>query len=226
MTLPARVEKDTELMSAWIDTRSVIERTAHLPGIWCRSRTRWSLDNITLNLGGMSPWKRLRQVAAEIEAKEAALSEAKWRLLRLDAEIASLKNGGEITELMRIEIGEKEELIARILVKFKGALRDIVDLGHAYDELSAQVGVVTVESVERHEHEAHLDRAVRQSIRDVRQFGVITAGNQEYLEHCGINPQWIKSEVVAFVARDMSVTTCAQEQFVIDIVSKALQNNA
>jgi hypothetical protein len=196
----------TDLAVSWHKTQCALAKMEHLNTLWARSNTSWSINNLTLTASGTSPWKQLRQVSAEIERKKMALSEAKWSLLRLDVEIAKARRNAETEEdvleqkLIAIEIGEKEDRIAMILQKFDGAMRDVADLERNYDRLTSDLGgEITEDRINAAEREAHLKRALSQSIRSVRYCGVIDPGNQEYLEQIGVNPSHVLNAIKLYV---------------------------
>lgn len=202
--------QNENLCAIWDSTDQALAKMAHLNEVWCRSRTGWSLANITATAQGPDNWKRMRQVSAEIESRRAAMIEAKWELLRLQLEIDDAKAKHEHTHgdierrRLVLEIGEKEDRIEGILRKLKGAMRDVLDLDAIYNSLSKEIGDVNEANVEAAEHRAHLTRAITQSIRSVRIMNAIDAGNQEYLEQCGVNPSTTLNEIRKYLDTEMA----------------------
>lgn len=196
--------RSTDLQVMWENTNQAIVKMAPLNEVWCRSRSNWMLTNITVYAQGPDIWKRMRQISAEVEGRRAAMTEAKWELLRLQGEVDAVKEKLAVAQretkyALEIEIGEKEDRIEAITRKFKGAMRDVLDLEVIYDKLSSEVGEITEENVEAAEHKAHLSRAIVQAVRSVRLSGKIDVGNQEYLEQCGVNPSMVLVHIAEYV---------------------------
>jgi hypothetical protein len=226
-----RIKSNPALVQKWSDTNAVLQRVDHLNAVWCRSRTRWSLGNIVLTMGGSAPVRRMRQISAEIESRKAALTEAKYALMRLQAEadqaahFLDTEKDQDRARLLEIEIAEKEDRIAAILRKFDGAMRDVVDLGTLYDELVKETGLITEDAIEAKEHEGHLHRAITQSIRDMRQSNTISYGNQEYLEQCGANPSACLAIIREYVSKEASLGKnwkLAHDAFVDGLIAEIL----
>ena len=215
---------DHELQAKWDDTCRSVAKMEHVNTLWSRANTRFSVDNLTIAQQTSSPWRQLRQVAAELEGRATAMREVKWKLLRMNAEIEIARRDAdaETDELKRklalIEIAEKEDRISMILVKFEGAMRDVRDLEKNYDRLTAQIGgEITEEAMEAAERESHIRRAVTQAIRSVRHCGSIDPGNQEYLEQLGINVSRIFSDIVKFIAAEQTTPKFILPAFIDDV---------
>jgi hypothetical protein len=67
-------------------------------------------------------------------------------------------------------------------------MKDILALNELYEQMKDKFEGFTEEDFEKEESKSHLKRSVVQCIRDVRQTGSITKGEQEYLEQIGVNP--------------------------------------
>ena len=203
--LPKNCDEETRL--AWAKTCTAIAEIGYLNDLWPRSKTFWSIRNITLTAQGRSPWKKLRQIAAELESRRAALMEAKWTLFHLQLEIEERQHAlpnltGFAHRRAMLEIGEREERIDLILTKFRGAMQDVSDLKNAHDRLISGFSEINEDSIEAAEWQAHVTRAIAQAIRSVRIAGTIDAGNQEYLEQCDVSPGWILEPIQEFVAKE------------------------
>jgi S-adenosylmethionine synthetase len=185
----------TELQARWNTTLETLDKTAHLHDIWDRSNSEWSLTNLTLKMGAHTPLRQLRQISAELERREMALSEAKFSILRKQAEIEAFQvrvqdetlSTLELT-MLRLDIAERHEQISFTLRKFSGAMKDVATLKAAYDALIEVHGLPTIEEIEAEERHSYLVRAIIQSLRDIRQTGTVNGGNQELFEQCGISP--------------------------------------
>jgi hypothetical protein len=83
-----------------------------------------------------------------------------------------------------------------------GALKDVLTLHDLYNQLKDKVGDITEEDVEKEESKAHLQRSITQCVRDVRQSGSITKGEQQYLEQIGVNPSKMQEVIRAYVQQE------------------------
>jgi hypothetical protein len=197
-----------DLQARWEITTKTLNELAPLHDIWDRQNSDWTLNNLTIPQA--PPMRQIRQISAEIEHRSMALSEAKFSLLRKDLEN---KEGmrrlaeDELTpyerSIIELDISKRNEEIAFTLRKVSGAMRDVTTLQSAYDRISSQHGVPSLTRANEEEHEAAIYRAIRQSIRDVRQSGHIGAGNQEYLEQCGVNPSHALIEIRGYVTSEL-----------------------
>ena len=215
------------LQVVWNSTCAIFESTQHLQHIWDHSRSPWMLENLTVSQH--APWKNMRQVAAELAAKRQALSEAKFKIMKLQVEIEQDEACGRDSDdtfacrLRAIAVAEKKEQITFILEKFEGAMKEVANLGEIYEQLSIQLGSVTEAEFNAAELDSHLKRAICQSIRDVRVCGSITKGEQEYLEQCGVNPSKILAEIRKYLEAERSSASYGVGilwQFVAELVDK------
>jgi hypothetical protein len=89
---------------------------------------------------------------------------------------------------LKVKVAELKEGIAEGMLYIEGAMKDVLALNEIYEQLKARVSNFTEEDFEREESKSHLKRSLVQCIRDVRQYGTITKGEQEYMEQIGVNP--------------------------------------
>jgi hypothetical protein len=219
---------NSELQKIWDNTQVAINKLDHLNAVWTRSNTAWSVEHLTLTANGSSPWKKLKQIAAELEQRRAALCHAKYALLRSDVEIDKSRQLVQTTDdvfekrLHALDIMEKEEQLPHMLRKIEGAMREVIDLERNYDELATELGTeITVDSINAGEIEAHLDRALRQSIRSVRHSGRIDPGNQEYLEQIGVNPTFAYNHISNYISLEHdTVDTKQLDRFVNSFIDQ------
>jgi hypothetical protein len=71
-----------------------------------------------------------------------------------------------------------------------------------YEQLKSKVSGFSEADVEKNESKAHLKRSLVQCIRDVRQGGSITKGEQEYMEQIGVNPSKVQKLIRGYVASE------------------------
>jgi len=195
----------TDLESNLKKAEQALEATQHLQDIWNHSHSQWSWRH--LNLHYLHPFKNLRQIAAELSRKGDALNEARWKYAQQQVRVGQLKEELESKDLEKwvrlkkeVSLGKAESSLKRMLVAVDGCLKDILSLNDLYNQISEQVGDFDENDAEKAESKAHLQRSLLQSIRDVRQGGFISKGEQEYLEQIGVNPGKIQALIRNYVA--------------------------
>ncbi len=185
-----------------------IANTKDLQNIWNRSHTQWMWRH--LNLTYLDPHKNMRQVAAEIARKRQALNEAKWNQIRAEVKIRKIEeqlaNPESLeywTEVdLKVKLAEHQEKLAEGMSYIEGAMKDILALNELFEQLKSKVDEFTEMDIERAESKAHLRRSIVQCIRDVRQGGSISKGEQEYLEQIGVNPMKMMLRIREYVAEE------------------------
>lgn len=193
-----------------------IENTFEMQRVWNRSHSQWTWKHI--NLGFHHDWLNFRQLCAEVAGRREALTEAKWRhieneikIRRQEEELARMRaaydDPQETYPDLKWDIAELEVDIARLregiisgMTYIEGAMKDILTLNEIYEkQFKPKYENYTEEDYERNNAELHIMRAVVQSLRDVRQFGVITKGEQEYLEQIGLNPSKVQYDLQKYL---------------------------
>jgi hypothetical protein len=172
-----------------------IEEMRPLHNIWNHSHSQWDWKHITLSW--YSDYGNMKKIEAEMQRKRAALNETKWRIIKneikmkkLEEELAMLNPEADYWRIidLKVKITEHREGIAEGIIMVEGAMKDVLALKDLYDSLKERVSNFTEEDFEKEESKSHLKRSVSQCLRDIRQFGFITKGEQEYLEQIGVNP--------------------------------------
>ena len=188
-----------------------IQNTNELHNIWNHSHTQWMWKH--LNLSWHAPLKNMRQISAEISRKKSALNEAKWKHVQNEVKIKKIEEELSKPELLdywrevdlKIKLAQLQEGLAEGSTHIEGAMKDILALNELFEQLKSKVSSFSEEDVEKEETKTHLKRSIVQCIRDIRQGGSITKGEQEYLEQIGVNPmkmqnilrEYVKSEAAA-----------------------------
>lgn len=192
-----------------------ISRMALLEQQHSRAHSQWMRRHLTLSW--YAPHHNLRQVAAELASRREALANAEHTLRTKSAQIAMTEAR---LEVMREEAGGNREEQARAslaearvaqlrsdisnTVKYvDGALRDLLALEALYDQLVASYGEPSEAAFEAEEQVSHLRRAFAQSLRDIRNTGRISNGNQEYLEQCGVSPSSALRECSTYLQAEL-----------------------
>ena len=193
-----------------------LANVGELQSIWNHSHTQWIWKH--LNLSYHAPMKNMRQIAAEIAGKKGAINEAKWR--QVEAEIKIKKIEEELTKgaedgsieywrevELKVKLAKLKEGIGEGMSYIEGAMKDILVLNELYEQLKDKVSSFSEADVEKEETKSHLKRSLVQCIRDVRQFGSITKGEQEYVEQIGINPMKLQTVLRAYVDNEAKQDT-------------------
>lgn len=178
-------------------TDKAIAEMQPLQKVWNRSHSQWDWKHITFSFH--SDFRNMKQIEAEMSRKRAALNEAKWRQVKNEIKIRKLEEQLEAGNLdywqeidIKVKLAELKEGIAEGTEYIEGAMKDVLALHSIYEQLKAKIANFTEEDFEREESKSHLKRSLVQCIRDVRQFGTITKGEQEYMEQIGVNPAKIQ----------------------------------
>ena len=189
-----------------------LDNAKDLQQIWNRSHTQWMWRH--LNLSYHSPHKNMRQIAAEITRKKQALNEAKWNQIKSEIKIKKIEEQLDDPSTLdywkevelKVKLAQLQEGMAEGITYIEGAMKDVLSLNDLYEQLKTQVNSFTEEDIEAEETKAHLKRSLVQSIRDVRQSGHITKGEQEYLEQIGVNPMKVQRLMKDYVASEANAT--------------------
>ena len=166
-----------------------------------RSNTQTTNQLMTLTMLTDSPYRRLRQILAQIERKRTALTEQYFKYQKLEIEIRDW--GEEDTELSRIKVEEARTGIESSRKYIEGALKEIGIFQDAYEEIRQSNNVPELwdeEDAELDEIRHHIRQVFRQSHRDMILHGTITQGNAEYLEQYGIHLQTARNVIAKYIA--------------------------
>tara|TARA_B110000495_G_scaffold42643_1_gene34896 strand:+ start:91 stop:735 length:645 start_codon:yes stop_codon:yes gene_type:complete len=173
----------------------------------------------------------MRQIAAELNSKTAALNNSKWGQIELEVEIRKLEEELEKGGLeywkeveIKIKLAQKREGMAGGVLAIEGAMKDMLSLNEIYEQLKNKVSDFSEYDFEKEESKSHLKRSVVQCTRDVRQSGSITKGEQEYLEHIGVNPGKMQFLIRQYIQKEIedSWSTHGLQVFVDEIVDELI----
>lgn len=190
-----------------------IQNTNELHNIWNHSHTQWMWKH--LNLSWHAPLKNMRQISAEISRKKGALNEAKWKHVQNEVKIKKIEEELSKPELLdywrevdlKIKLAQLQEGLAEGSTHIEGAMKDILALNELFEQLKSKVSSFSEEDVEKEETKTHLKRSIVQCIRDIRQGGSITKGEQEYLEQIGVNPMKMQNILREYVKAEAEANT-------------------
>ena len=192
-------------------TDLALQNVQDLQNIWNRSHTQWTWKHINLSYHSIE--KNMRQIAAEMSSKKAALNEAKWSQIKNEIKLRKLEEKVEKGLLeywdeveTKVKIAQTQEGMAEGTHYIEGAMKDVLALNELYEQLKARMHDFTEEDIEKNETKSHLKRSIVQCIRDVRQGGSITKGEQEYMEQIGVNPTKMQNIIREYVKEEANST--------------------
>ena len=165
-----------------------------------RKNTQTTNQLMTLTMLTDSPYRRLRQILAQIEKKRNALQEHFFNYQKLKIKIKDWEE--EDTELSNIEITESKAGMETGKKYIEGALKEIGIFQDAYEEIRQNNNIPQEwdeEDAEMDEIRHHIRQAFRQAHRDMILHGTITQGNAEYMEQYGIHLQTARNVIGKYI---------------------------
>lgn len=186
---------------------AVMARCQPVMNLWGRSHSNFVWDAQVVG-AEYSPMRRLRQVAAELQKKQAAMREAEFSIRKRFIEMKIKRRDAQAEtdqlrrELLEIEAEDLESQLAASERPYRGACEDVVHLGKLHDALLRAInadGVPTQADFEREESHYWVRRSFAQSLRDMREFGRICKGEQELLEQIGLDPLVVQHMMAEFL---------------------------
>lgn len=186
-----------------------LKNVGELQNIWNHSHSQWMWKHI--NFSYHSPHKNMRQISAELAKKKSALNEAKWRHIKKEARIRKIQEELETAENLdywrevdlKIKLAELQESAIEGMTYIEGAMKDVLALQEIFEDLKEKVSGFSEHDIEKEESVTHLKRSIVQCIRDVRQHGRITKGEQEYMEQIGVNPSKMQRILQEYVKKEV-----------------------
>lgn len=164
------------------------------------SQTTAKLMSLTMLTSG-SPYRVLRQCAAEIQKRYSALEETMFNLreAQIKAELIRRTTNDPLTLLQ----AEKEESkIYNSKLAIEGALKDIASFQEAYNQIRINNNIREdwdEEDFEKAEVIHHTRTAFLHAYRDVMATGLLNMGTLEYLHQFGIHPHAAFNEVRSYI---------------------------
>lgn len=181
-----------------------LENMSDIQEIWNHSHSQWMWKH--LNLSHYSPYSNMRQIAAEVSSRKAALNDAKWSYIDNEVKAQKIQEQLNVENLdywkeveLKVELAKIKESMSNGLKYIEGAMKDVLTLNSLFEQLKNKLGCFSEYDIEKEELRSNLKRSISQCIRDVRELGSITKGEQEYLEQIGVNPSKMQSLLRAYV---------------------------
>jgi len=151
---------------------------------------------MSLNMIDAGPYRRLKQILAQIEKKRMALKENIFKLQRDQIKIQQLLEKQSQLEhwelqLNQIEVAELTTAVADGQVYLEAALKEIGMYQEAYKEICKNYNIPEQwdeADFEEAEIEHHIKMAFTNAIRDLGAGQRMNHGTCEYFEQYGINP--------------------------------------
>jgi len=187
---PAKMKKITERMVE-------VERANNSLG---RRNTQTTNQLMTLTMLTDSPYRRLRQILAQIENKRDALRSNFFKHQKIKLEMKEWEE--DDTPLSRIKLAEANAGMESGKKYIEGALKEIGIFQDAYEEIRKNNNIPELwdeEDAELDEIRHHIRQAFRQSHRDMILSGSISQGNAEYLEQFGIHLQTARNYIKQYI---------------------------
>jgi hypothetical protein len=141
------------------------------------------------------------------------LNTAKWKQVKNEVKIRKIQDqldkGNQDGTLdywkevdLKIKLAELQEGMVEGARYIEGAMKDVLAMNEMYEQLKTKVNSFSEYDMELEESKSHLKRSLVQCIRDVRQGGSITKGEQEYMEQIGVNPMKVQKAIRIYVASE------------------------
>lgn len=196
-----------------------------------------------LNLTSASKHRNYRQIVAELSDKKKTFDGIKWgfleneiKLSELEDKLTEQQNNPQVSkyDIMRtqIEIMKLKESVEESLPYIEGAMKDVLIINDVYEAFKTEHGEFSEEEFEKEEAKSNLIKSLSQCLRDIREHGSITKGEQEYLEQIGVNPTKAREELTKYIVEvetksDWDVSTLNQfldefSTFLLPYVNKKL----
>lgn len=153
-----------------------------------------------------TPGRRLRQVVAELQSREAALIDARSNILKRRAKVNILREKAQNEEslakkeMLELKANIIEESIGMVERPYKGALYEVMLLKKLHEEIKEELiskyGEISVDVIEKEEARYWVIRIFTQALQDIRQSSRISVGNQSVLTRMGFDPDAVQSMLI------------------------------
>lgn len=154
-----------------------------------KKNTQATSQLMTLTMMCDAPYRRLRQVLAQIDSKRNAIEDAVFKMRKSKIRLKRLREKED--ELSQVRADELDNGFYRSKKLLEASLKELATYQDVYDEIKQAHNIPDdwdELNLEREEIENHIKMAVRNGLRDVLGKGTLGAGTLEYLEQFGIHP--------------------------------------
>lgn len=195
-----------------------------------RSNSQTTLNMMTLTmLNGQSPMRQLRQILAEIEQRQLALSESQISHAELLTQLADASEPTTPVEIAKRR--NAQHRLAHLENKIGGAIKDIATLIKSYDNIAKahNLDSWTEEDFENSEAKHHIRRGFELLYRNIVEHSRPNDATIEYLQQFGVHIQIANHEVIGYIthveeqiANGQRFTASHLEEFLDNMASKYL----
>ena len=185
---------------AKISQRMVEIDRANLTAGKSNTQTTSSLMTLTMLCDG--PYRRLRQVLAQIEKTRNAIEENVFTMRKRKVELRRLRESDD--ELDMIEADQLEHGMLRGKIYLEGALKELAMFQETYDEIKRTHNIPEdwdEVDMEKDEIANHIRMAFRNGIRNIMTGGSLGNGTLEYLEQFGIHPMTADKMIKGYIEK-------------------------
>ena len=154
-----------------------------------KKNTQTTSSLMTLTMMCDAPYRRLRQVLAQIEKTRNALEENVFELRKKKVKLRRLRESDD--DLDMIEADQIEHGMLRGKIYLEGALKELAMYQETYDEIKRTHNIPDdwdELNLEQEEIANHIRMAFRNGVRNIMTGGSLGNGTLEYLEQFGIHP--------------------------------------
>ena len=158
-----------------------------------KGKTQTTSQLMTLTMMCDAPYRRLRQILAQIERKRTALEEAAFDLRKKKYKLKKLRKKND--ELSIIKADEIVHGMHRSKAYVEAALKELAMYQDTYEEVKASHNIPDnwdELDFEKEEISNHIRMAFRNGVRNMITHGTLNNGTLEYLEQFGIHPMTAK----------------------------------
>ena len=198
-------ELNTEL--AVIDSKKLVKISEKMKEMdrannsFGKSKTQTTSQLMTLTMMCDAPYRRLRQVLAQIERKRTALEDAAFKLRKNNYRLKKYREKND--ELSMIKADEIQHGMHRSRLYIEGALKELAMYQDTYDEIKEAHNIPDnwdELNMEKEEISNHVRMAFRNCLRNMLVTGGMNMGTLEYLEQFGIHPVTAKKLITDYLA--------------------------
>ena len=172
-----------------------------------KKNTQTTSQLMSLTMMCDAPYRRLRQVLAQIEKKRTTLEGIAFDLRKGKVKLKQLREKDD--ELSQIEADEMEHGFHRSKGYIEASLKELAVFQDTYDEIKKSFSIPDnwdEMDFEKEEISNHIRMAFRNCVRNVLVTGGMNTGTLEYLEQFGIHPVTAKKIVTDYLAEVESMT--------------------
>ena len=167
-----------------------------------KKNTQVTSQLMTLTMLCDAPYRRLRQVLAQIEKTRNAIEENIFNLRKKKVELKRLRESDD--ELDIIEGDHIEHGMQRGKIYLEGALKELAMFQETYDEIKKTHNIPDdwdEINMEKEEIANHIRMAFRNGVRNIMTGGALGNGTLEYLEQFGIHPQTAHKMIAGYIEK-------------------------